>query len=87
MNTTIQVRTNKTLKTKAQKVLKGSGLTLTDVVNVAIENIVTDKEALRRVKMMRLKQIYDKEVEEAMKPENRKYYKSAEEMWADMKNW
>jgi addiction module RelB/DinJ family antitoxin len=44
MNTTLTIRTNKTIKDKAAKILQKKGMNLSTVINMYLQKIVADKD-------------------------------------------
>jgi addiction module RelB/DinJ family antitoxin len=88
MNTTIQIRTNDKIKSKAQKVLKNKGLTLSFVLNQVLEEIADKKEFPLTIFPIDLnkspiKNKWKSEMLEIVKKE--KGYKSTKEIWSDNK--
>ena len=85
MNTTIQIRTNKTLKLKAQKIFEKQGLTLSSAFNMYMADVVDKKvipHSCGRVVPPALMQKWHKETMHALK--KGKSYDSVDKLMADL---
>lgn len=90
MDTTIQIRTNNKLKTAAQKVFKREKISMSLAFNSFLEEVAHQKSF--PVKVYPTKKVpanIARNIQEQMEWDIKygKRYASAEEMFADMKNW
>lgn len=90
MDTTIQIRTNLSLKNKVQKVLKKRNISLSLAMNSFLSEIVHSQSFPVTVNPIKdipahAKRYWREEMEKDIKTSKR--YKGVDDMWADIDNW